>query len=97
MLTTIGNISTWVIANANWLGLILFAATAIALILMGTTPMKRAGGCLVQACIVIAVLKANLPGEKPTTDVGRFSAAVHQRLEDRLAERIEVQLAANAR
>ena len=85
-------VSTWTVANANWIGPLLLAATTVGLIFMGTTPSKRAAGCLVQACIFVALMKANMPSER-RGDVGQFVKAVHQRLDDRLAQRLEASLA----
>ena len=84
----IASIATWTLANANWVGACLLAATTVGLILMGTTTAKRAGGCLVQGCIFVALMKANMPQERKT-DVGQFVEAIGRQTEQRIAAKYE--------
>ena len=84
----IAKVSAWTLANANWVGAALLVATTVGLILMGTTTAKRAGGCLVQGCIFIALMKANMPAERKT-DGGQFVDAMTKTHGERLAVIIE--------
>jgi len=69
-----------------------FFATCAALVRKGNSPEVRLKLCGLQTVFVAAALLLAIP-KQPETDVGRFTAAIQKRLDDRLAQRLEVNLA----